>query len=342
MSADSYERKGTAARKQMREDAYLSTVKEAEATKISLQQREHMLTVQETLGNLSQRERQEQEHLLQVEKMKLETKLKVAELMAKGEDYQAGLMQEEGNRSVAQEVEKFQATQQAQQDWKTGIKTAYRNLVDESVNYGTFAASAFDSVTGTMIGAMQQLAVTGKLNFREMTASILSDLAKIAMRMAMLKLIESVGSVFGGGSSAAGGGGASAGAFDALFAKGGVIGPQGHLTAYAAGGVVSSPTPFRHAGGRGLMGENGAEGILPLSRMPNGDLGVQMMGASGGAMVNAPVNVSVVVNSDGSSETEMNEGLAKQLGENIKGMVLQFIQTELRPGGSINNAIRGT
>ena len=349
VSAGSYERKGDAARKQMREDAYLSTVKEAEATKISLQQREHMLTVQETLGNLSQRERREQEHLLQVEKMKLETKLKVAELMAKGDDYQAGLMQEEGNRSVAQEVEKFQATQQAQQDWKTGIKTAYQVLVDDSVNYGTFAASAFDSVTGTMIGAMQQLAVTGKLNFREMTASILSDLAKIAMRMAMLKLIEGVGSMVGGGFTESGAAassawGSAAGGYTGLLAsaKGNAFGPQGHLTAYAAGGVVSSPTPFRHAGGRGLMGENGAEGILPLSRMPNGDLGVQMMGASGGAMVNAPVNVSVVVNSDGSSETEMNEGLAKQLGENIKGMVLQFIQTELRPGGSINNAIRGT
>ena len=348
MSAGSYERKGEAARKQMKEDAYLSTVKEGEAAKITLQQREHMLAVQETLGNLSQRERQEQEHLLQVEKMKLETKLKVAELMAKGDDYQAGLLQEEGNRSVAQEAEKFQATQQAQQDWKTGIKTAYRNLVDESVNYGTFAASAFDSVTGTMIGAMQQLAVTGKLNFREMTASILSDLSKIAMKMAMLKLIEGVGSMFGGftesGAPASSSWGSAAGGYTGLLAsaKGNAFGPQGHLTAYASGGVVSSPTPFRHAGGRGLMGENGAEGILPLSRMPNGDLGVQMMGASGGAMVNAPVNVSVVVNSDGSSETEMNEGLAKQLGENIKGVVLQFIQTELRPGGSINNAIRGT
>ena len=146
------------------------------------------------------------------------------------------------------------------------------------------------------------------------------------------------------GAAASSAWGSAAGGYTGLLAsaKGNAFGPQGHLTAYAAGGVVSSPTPFRHAGGRGLMGENGAEGILPLSRMPNGDLGVQMMGASGGAMVNAPVNVSVVVNSDGSSETEMNEGLAKQLGENIKGMVLQFIQTELRPGGSINNAIRGT
>ncbi|MDR1398658.1 MAG: hypothetical protein LBJ41_01870 [Treponema sp.] len=51
--------------------------------------------------------------------------------------------------------------------------------------------------------------------------------------------------------------------------------------AFAKGGIVDSPTAFSYSGVKdvGLMGEAGAEAILPLSRMNNGSLGVQ---ASGG------------------------------------------------------------
>lgn len=48
----------------------------------------------------------------------------------------------------------------------------------------------------------------------------------------------------------------------------------GKVTPFAAGGVVSQPTYFAHAGGAGLMGEAGAEAILPLKRGPDGALGV--------------------------------------------------------------------
>src|SRR5690606_4606107 len=62
------------------------------------------------------------------------------------------------------------------------------------------------------------------------------------------------------------------------FAKGGVV-------PFATGGVVSAPTYFPAGRQIGLMGEAGAEAILPLARSADGRLGVA---ASGGA---APVNV---------------------------------------------------
>lgn len=59
------------------------------------------------------------------------------------------------------------------------------------------------------------------------------------------------------------------------FADGGVF-DNGRVTAFANGGVVSQPTYFPMAGGKvGLMGEAGAEAILPLKRDANGQLGVQ-------------------------------------------------------------------
>jgi tape measure domain-containing protein len=56
--------------------------------------------------------------------------------------------------------------------------------------------------------------------------------------------------------------------------------PGRSVVAFAKGGVVDGPVNFPMSGGRiGLMGEAGTEGIFPLQRMPNGDLGVQATGS---------------------------------------------------------------
>ena len=71
------------------------------------------------------------------------------------------------------------------------------------------------------------------------------------------------------------------------FEAGGAF-ASGRVTAFAKGGVVSSPTPFAMRGGAGLMGEAGPEAIMPLARGPDGRLGVA---AQGGARA-----VTVVMN----------------------------------------------
>ena len=61
-----------------------------------------------------------------------------------------------------------------------------------------------------------------------------------------------------------------------LFNANGNAFVNGHLQPFANGGVVSSPTMFPMSGNRtGLMGERGAEAIMPLKRTSNGQLGVQ-------------------------------------------------------------------
>jgi len=75
-------------------------------------------------------------------------------------------------------------------------------------------------------------------------------------------------------------------------AHGGVFDEYGQAArAYAAGGaftnqIVSTPTYFAHGGGFGLMGEAGPEAIMPLTRMPNGNLGVQTAGSSANVVIN--------------------------------------------------------
>lgn len=225
-----------------------------------------------------------------------------------------------------------------QRDWRMGLQRSYNEIVANSFNYAKFASSQMDSVVGHMTSAMENLAITGRFRFREMTVSILQDLSKIYMRMATMKLVNYVGSYLFGGSGVSTAGGSVGGMF-ATAAHGRVFNSSG-LVAFARGGVVSSPTYFGFNGGRGLMGEQGPEAVMPLTRTANGNLGVQVQGMGGGTVVNAPVSVSVTVNSDGSTESGVNANEAKQLGEAIRNTVVEQVTRMLRPGEIINNAIR--
>ena len=74
------------------------------------------------------------------------------------------------------------------------------------------------------------------------------------------------------------------------FAQGGVM-TSGRVRAFAKGGVVSSATTFPMRGGTGLMGEAGPEAIMPLTRGPDGSLGVKANGP-GSAPVTVVMNIS--------------------------------------------------
>lgn len=72
-----------------------------------------------------------------------------------------------------------------------------------------------------------------------------------------------------------------------LFAK--MLGGAANVVPFAKGGVVSSPSYFPAGNALGLMGEAGAEAIMPLARGPDGRLGVA--GGGGGGAVNIVFNV---------------------------------------------------
>lgn len=101
------------------------------------------------------------------------------------------------------------------------------------------------------------------------------------------------------------------------FAQGGV---PARLTAFAEGGVVDGPSYFPMQGGDiGLMGEAGAEAILPLSRGPDGRLGV----AAGGAAPAVHVTFNVTtpdVAGFARSEAQVTAMLARAVGRGRRGL----------------------
>ncbi|MEL6800706.1 MAG: hypothetical protein AAFO80_12555 [Pseudomonadota bacterium] len=115
---------------------------------------------------------------------------------------------------------------------------------------------------------------------KSIVSGIASDLLRIGVRSV-------VGGLFGG---------------VLPFAKGGVV-------PFAKGGVVNAPTAFAMPSGLGVMGEAGAEAILPLARGPDGVLGVR-----GGGNISAPVHVHIDARGaiDGVAN-EVNRALARQI-----------------------------
>jgi phage-related minor tail protein len=100
------------------------------------------------------------------------------------------------------------------------------------------------------------------------------------------------GALFGGSGGVGEGGGLLSGVFNAN----GNVFRSGRVAAYAKGGVVTGPTTFPMRGGMGLMGEAGPEAILPLSRGPDGKLGVMARGGGGSqVIVQQTINISAGV-----------------------------------------------
>ena len=98
------------------------------------------------------------------------------------------------------------------------------------------------------------------------------------------------------------------------FEKGGV---PGRIVPFADGGIVSEPTYFGFGRGLGLMGEAGAEAILPLARGPDGRLGVSSPG--GGAPVNITFNVTATdATSFRKSEAQISGMLARAVGRGMR------------------------
>lgn len=122
-------------------------------------------------------------------------------------------------------------------------------------------------------------------------------------------LVKGIGSLFG---SLFGGGQATA------LAQGGVL-SRGMVMPFAQGGVVAAPTYFPLGRGLGLMGERGAEAVMPLARGPDGRLGVRSGG--GGRPMAVTVNVTTPdADSFRRSEAQVSAALARAVARGQRGM----------------------
>ncbi|WP_417770537.1 phage tail tape measure protein [Stappia sp.] len=96
----------------------------------------------------------------------------------------------------------------------------------------------------------------------------------------------------------------------------------GGVTPFAKGGVVAAPGYFPlpgSSGGTGLMGEAGAEAVLPLSRDASGRLGVAAGGASGAPQIVFNVETRDA-DSFARSEAQIATMVARAVGRGRRGL----------------------
>lgn len=90
---------------------------------------------------------------------------------------------------------------------------------------------------------------------------------------------------------------------------------------FAEGGVIASPAYFPIGRGLGLMGERGAEAIMPLSRGPDGKLGVR----AGGGEAGRPLSVTVQVTTPDAdsfrrSEAQVSAAIARAVARGSRAL----------------------
>lgn len=190
-----------------------------------------------------------------------------------------------------------------------GIQQGAQKYFDTIKSFAEETGDVVSKAFQGMEDALVKFVMTGKLNFSDLARSILADLARIAIRQAIMAPLK--------------------GLFPFLNnANGNAFGANG-VVPYRKGGVVNSPTMFQYGGSSlGIMGEAGPEAIMPLKRGRGGKLGVIAQGGGAG-------NITVNVDASGSS-VEGDDAGGRELGNVLAAAIQSEIIQQQRPGGLLS------
>lgn len=223
-------------------------------------------------------------------------------------------------------------------DWRGGIESGLKSYID---SFGTMRQAMENATVQTfdkMGDALADFVATGKLDFRSLTVSILQDLSKMLIKMAIANAMKSAlgyadGGIVGGGSAQSA----------ALFSGGGYTGYGGKYEPAGIvhkGEVVFSQRDVRNHGGvaaverlrlKGYAG-GGTVGIAP-HLLRNG----QVQNA-GGAVINVTVNMQ---GGGEDARQEAEEGVKAGMAAAMKQIAAAEIANGLRPRGLIYQFVRG-
>ncbi|EKR1732519.1 TPA_asm: phage tail tape measure protein, partial [Salmonella enterica subsp. enterica serovar Madelia] len=246
-------------------------------------------------------------------------------------------LQDSLDRRLAEWADYNAKVDTASGDWTLGASRALDNFMSQGSDVAGMTENVFTDAFNSMADGIANFALTGKMDFRSFTVSILADLAKMEARIAASKLLGSVLGMSGAGAGA--GGGTPSGAYNAAAlsvipnADGGVYRSAG-LSQYS-GSIVNRPTFFAFARGAAVMGEAGPEAILPLRRGANGKLGVVAAG-SGGMTMFAPQYHIAITNTG----PELGPQALKTVYDVSKKAASDLLQQQGRDGGRLSGAYR--
>ncbi|RPD90519.1 hypothetical protein EGK75_01095 [Neisseria weixii] len=236
-------------------------------------------------------------------------------------------------------------------DWQGGLLRGLEEQVYGAASLYDQMASFGSSTFDQMGDALANFVATGKMDFRDLTVSILQDLAKMLVKMAIVNAMKAaLGGYLDGGVV---GGGTGVG-MDALFYNGGMVGYasggevfglRGSFGGYTGAGGKYEPAGIVHRGEvvfsqRDVARHGGIEAVERLrlkGYATGGAVGVGIGGGVGGGTGVGSMQVSITINNDGTTESDSQADteLGKKLAEALPSMIEQWhIKNVARPGGA--------
>lgn len=171
--------------------------------------------------------------------------------------------------------------QQKERSWAYGTQEAFQIYIDNATNAAENARMLFTNAFQSMEDALVNFVKTGKLDFKSLADSIISDIIRIQIRAQLAKIFDPKGGGIGGGIFDGGGGGFDIGGIVGKFFGGGGgadLSVSAASDALAAGDLFDLPF-FANGGdinGPAIVGERGPELFVPDvggKIMPNYQLG---------------------------------------------------------------------
>ncbi|MEZ7770445.1 phage tail length tape measure family protein [Neisseria sp. 27098_8_112] len=217
-------------------------------------------------------------------------------------------------------------------NWLAGISDGMRNYSDSFKSMRESMSDAVSGSLGKMSDALADFVATGKADFRSLAVSILQDLSKMLIKMALFNAMKAAMSAWGGG-------GFKDGGVVQQFSNGGAVWGAGTATsdsipALLSNGefVINAASTRRHralleAINKNRYASGGVVGVAPQ---------VAALGGGTGGMT-----VNITINRDGSSDSSVDGDveMAKQLGAALPAMIENwYVNNVARVGGRYHSS----
>lgn len=267
---------------------------------------------------------------------------KIMQAIADGasRDVVEGLRQQ---KIAAEQARQVLARKQAEydNDWLGGIYDGAKNYMDSFKTMREEVTGLVEDSAKRMQGALEDFVVTGKMDFRGFTQSVLQDIARMTARMAILNAMKAAGSAMQG-----------AGGFWGSI--GNILANQKYTGGYTGDGGKYEPAGIVHKGEYVLSQENvrrlggvpAIEGLLHRAKgyADGGAVGVPPSPAlfrQPAAAAGVQVAVTVHVHGGGDNvETDARKGVEAAIPKMLAAMVKNGIAEECRAGGIIYQTVR--
>ncbi|WP_448647077.1 phage tail tape measure protein [Pseudomonas mohnii] len=235
-------------------------------------------------------------------------------------------------------IANYNGITEAQSSWSAGASSAWQNYLESTRDVTSQTKSLFTNAFTSMEDAIVNFATTGKLSFSDFAKSVLSDMARIAVRQASSSALSGlfglVANAFGGGAQNVGSSASASGYSTSGYA--GAYGFDGG--GYTGDGGKYQPAGIVHKGEvvirKEVVQQRGMRGYLErLNKRGYADggyVGSSDGSASQGGGGEAPIVVNVDARDSGASGVD-----PVRLAEAIKVTVRQEIATARRNGGQL-------